>query len=675
MADQTRARRHAILIGINSHDSEDGPGLKGCVRDVEEITQQLKTSAVSSLSIHSFTATLTSGSPEPIEKRDKWPTYDNICSCLSKVTQSSNHGDHVYIHFSGHSTVVPPAHSFSNWETGDLALVVLDGQDANDRYFHGSEIASHLKAMVDKGIAVTIVLDCCYSGSTLRNDEVVRCVPYRPELDRKYPPRFDIVSETGPSRHLLTRGSRQAALIPTWLAEPEDYAILTSSDATERSYDVKFKDGARHGTLTYFLLETFDELGGIGGTMHQLTESVRARILAHRHNHQTRTQNPVLFGKKTQLFFGLTSPSCQGNIPITRFSAGGTTEDAIRLHAGAAQGISVGDQFTLHPLSCDDKVLPVQADAIVVRGLTSDLRITSPSPNQDAVETGWLAKATTRLLLRQFPIRLHLDDASCAEWRSALSRSPSLAEWDGHAPPFFTITQHRPAPATTTYTIQDQNSKTIITATTPAQAFIHITHLATFLLTRTLSNPSTDGSTTLFKSSFTAHLIDDITQETHTPGCTLTARDQHTVCDHASCAMTVTPADKLRLVIKNLADKDGPRLFVYLFAMGSSRYEVEDMTKASRVAVPPAGGDFGGSGMFQRRMRFSLEDEEEECEDLIKVFVTRDVSCFGCLEMGALGERDAEKTIGDGNNRGGLGMGGDEVWGAVTFRIKVVRGG
>jgi hypothetical protein len=91
----------------------------------------------------------------------------------------------VYVHFSGDCTVVPPTHSYSTWETGDLALVVLEGKEAEERYLHGSEIPHHSKNMVDRGIGVTMVLDCCYSGSTLRNDEVVCYAPYHPEIDEK----------------------------------------------------------------------------------------------------------------------------------------------------------------------------------------------------------------------------------------------------------------------------------------------------------------------------------------------------------------------------------------------------------------------------------------------------------------------------------------------------------
>ncbi|KAK0644314.1 hypothetical protein B0T16DRAFT_417487 [Cercophora newfieldiana] len=691
MATENKARRHAILVGINSHDSESGPGLKGCVCDVEEITKQLEQSSAHHVSIHRLTATLRPDSSQPVEPKGQWPTYDNICSCLSKVTEACRHGDFVYIHFSGHSTVVPPIHSYSNWDTGDLALVVLDGEDGangEERYLHGSEVAGHLRNMVDKGIGVTMVLDCCYSGSTLRGEDVVRYIPYRPEIDRKYLPKAEKENPQQLLYQSASRASRKTSLVPTWLAEPEGYTILTASDATERAYDVKFKDGSRHGTLTYFLLETFDELGAVGGHMHQLTESIRARIMAHRRNHQTRIQNPVLFGNKAQLFFGLAGPMsmCLGSIPIT------LTGHFIKLHAGAAHGISHGDQFILRPLSSQDANGLFMAEAIAVRGLTSDLRITGPGSNHGLeVESGWLARTTTRLSLKQFPIRLLINRERRSEWDKALKlQCPSLAECGGEACPSFTVTQTT-EDTTTGYSIYDNKDQLITnikpTSTQPStteKALRQLQHLATFALIRTISNLATDPGTLLFKSSFTATLliINNTKTTSHPPGCAKSPQDPHRPCNHPECQIVLTPADKAKLVIRNLAaEPNGPRLFLHLYAMGSA-WEVEDMTKSSREVLPPAGSGGEGhehraSGVFQRTMRFSLEDGQEECEDVIKVFVTRGVTSFASLEMGKLGEQDGGdgKRVDEDGIRGAKGDvdGGEEVWAALTFRVRVVR--
>jgi hypothetical protein len=86
-----------------------------------------------------------------------------------------------------------------------LALVVLEGPTASEhRYFYSAELAEYLRDMVDKGIGVTMVLDCCYSGSTLRGDNAFRYLSYNPQIDGKYPPKIsftqslsEVVDEPG----------------------------------------------------------------------------------------------------------------------------------------------------------------------------------------------------------------------------------------------------------------------------------------------------------------------------------------------------------------------------------------------------------------------------------------------------------------------------------------------
>ncbi|KAB5526490.1 hypothetical protein GE09DRAFT_1151589 [Coniochaeta sp. 2T2.1] len=536
--------------------------------------------------------------------------------------------------------------------------------------------------MVDKGVGVTIVLDCCYSGSTPRNDEVVRFVPYRPEVDEKYPPKAKAAQlDTMKSEQSALRGKRLATLIPNWLANPEGYTILTSSDATERAYDIKFDkstDGSRHGTLTYFLLTAFDALGGVGGGMHQLHQHVCVRIADHRLYHKTKTQSPVLFGNKAQLFFGLPKPGCSGDIPVTTITDRGTT--GFRLHAGAAHGISEGDQFTLRQFRHDvppADCAPVTAEAISVRGVTSDLRITGANGN--AVETGWLATAITRRSLRQFPVRLSIGQAYQAEWRETLQQRLSLAErdeddmvsasgWSFMVASIndieYEIRDNRNQPITRFNVVESPER-------TRQQILSQLQHLASFKLVLDLTNRATDEKTLQFKDTFSVVLKDN-KGTPFKPGCKKTG-NLHEVCPHPECRLTLTPADKVTLIIKNHASRDEPRLFAHVYAMGSG-WEVEEMTKSSGVVLPPLGSDGDGlkaTGVFQRPLRFPLKEGQRSCEEALKIFLTRQPTSFITLELPRLGESlpspvEAEMS----GNRGPLWE--SEDWAALTFQIRVV---
>jgi hypothetical protein len=690
-ADSRGARHHAILIGINSRGPENGTSLTGCVHDVEEIAKVLKKS-VDDVYIHSLTSTWSPNSREPTEPKENWPTFDNISSCLLQVTQQAQQGDYVYIHYSGHSTVVPGSEPHSNSDRGDLALVVLEGPTASEaRYFHGIELAKHLRDIVNRGIGVTMVLDCCHSGSTSRGDEAVRYLPYNPRIDEEYPPDISFAKslptaadEPGqPSSSI--RGLRRAFNVANWLVDPEGCAILTSSDATEKAYDVKFdksKDSPRHGTLTYFLLETFDMLGGVGGSMQQLYERINVKIQDHRRFH-TKKQHPVLFGNKQQLFFGCARPGCSGDIPVRRITGDRGTQDRLQLHAGSAHGIFEHDRVALHPLGC--RTTPVTAEAVNIRGITSDLRIVEGKGGD--VESGWLATATTRISLQQFPVLIKASDAHRAEWRKALQQHVSLAEFneeDNVSPSCggwsFMIVQV----SETACEIQDELEQTITTLTgmedserMKQQLLNQLQHLASFNLVRGLTNTSINAEMLRFQSFFSVALSkkhgEKLLME-FSPGCSRTG-NLFDACFHPKCVETITPLESLEKVYLRVQNKHESSLFVYVFAMSCSDWEIDEMMKASSHVIPPKGSRYGhevkATGTFEMRIKFTLDKGQESCEDIVKVFITTQPTSFTTLVLPKLSLRGKyAKPVLSANRGGGH---ESEDWVAVTFRVRVVR--
>ncbi|KAM5343409.1 hypothetical protein ACJ41O_011946 [Fusarium nematophilum] len=682
---------HAILIGINAYTDDSGriSPLKGCVHDVEEISRALRGS-VDNVSVHAFTATTnpdrSPSQPACMEPRESWPTHDNISACFEQVIQQGQRGDHVYIHYSGHSTVVEPSVAHSNWDNGDLSLVVLEGPTASEtRYFRGTELADSLRKMVDAGLGVTMVLDCCYSGSALRNDDTVRFAPYCSEVDKKYPPkqRKEVPGEKGMSPSQSTsRCQRQISMRDNWLVNPDGYAILTSSSATERAYEVPFdksKDSIRHGTLTYFLLETFDMLGGVGGSMEYLSESIRVRVNDHRRHHHRKIQTATLFGNKKQFFFGCPRPGCCGDIPVTKIA--GSDEPGLRLHAGQAHGIFKGDRFSLHPLGA--RFPPaieatVTAEAVDVRGITSDLKLVEGSAS--SVKTGWLATAVTRLSLQQFPIALNVFKGHLTEWQEAIGRRESLREHyevGGAAGPgrwSFSIVQT----SDMDYNIYDESdeSKALTTVTVAEgserkqQLLNQVQHLASFKLVRDLVNTAVSSQ---FTDSFNVHIVkyDGNRREIFNPGCPKTG-DLYAACSHPDCVLPVTEKDKVELCVENKAPRaGGPSLFLYIYALGTS-WEINGIQKASREAIAPKGHGDGGSyeatGLFKKQLSLKLEEGQDQCKDVLKIFLTAQPSSFAVLELPKLGANARREPPKLDRKRG---RHASEDWAVLTFQVYI----
>ncbi len=153
---------YAILIGIDAYPKNP---LGSCVQDVQKIKKCLE-GKVQSLAIRTLTA---SSGDSPLERLESWPTCHNVISALEAATSRAKPGDFIYIHYSGHGTRLKPYFDRSNQATGDLALVLLGGDPSREMCLQGAVLAHRLKAMVDKGLVVTVVLDCCFSASVYRS--------------------------------------------------------------------------------------------------------------------------------------------------------------------------------------------------------------------------------------------------------------------------------------------------------------------------------------------------------------------------------------------------------------------------------------------------------------------------------------------------------------------------
>ncbi|KAI0866564.1 hypothetical protein F4860DRAFT_457745 [Xylaria cubensis] len=136
------------------------------------------------------------------------------------------------MHYSGHGTreIFRPYDEFSSESTGDLALVLLDGKDGV-KALYGSRLALTLKSMVDEGLVVTLVLDCCFSASFYR-----RYHEYEPNF-RIFPHSTLVPTSSAPSpskevavRRIVSSngGSRDTSMFPSWLINPDGYAVLVA---------------------------------------------------------------------------------------------------------------------------------------------------------------------------------------------------------------------------------------------------------------------------------------------------------------------------------------------------------------------------------------------------------------------------------------------------------------
>jgi len=155
-------RRRAILIGIN-YTGQQGQ-LSGCHNDVKNVKNFLTR-------VHGFNESemlilMDDGRHHP-------PTKRNIEDAFTRMTQYSQTGDVVFVHYSGHGGRVRDI-SGDEEDGYDETLIPVDFKSAGQ--IIDDDILKILVKPMRAGVTCTVLMDCCHSGTVLD-------LPYRFSAD------------------------------------------------------------------------------------------------------------------------------------------------------------------------------------------------------------------------------------------------------------------------------------------------------------------------------------------------------------------------------------------------------------------------------------------------------------------------------------------------------------
>ncbi|GAB1317147.1 hypothetical protein MFIFM68171_07357 [Madurella fahalii] len=413
--EQRPPQRFAVLIGIDCYF--DKP-LRGCVRDVHAIRQHLESRPMAfhiDLMVASKPADAEARCPPEDERQ--WPTWDNVVARLEAITMGAQSGDFVYIHYSGHGTSLGlvPGSTHPHKSTADLSLDLLAAAGDSVCYLRGFDLACLVSNMVSKGLHVTLILDCCFSGSVLRggdNDDVAgpqpageRFLPYDVEVDAASPRLFHPEASTNAGT-----ASRDGSLLPNWLIDPAGYAIITACGPHEVAKEISVDRYGPVGALSHFLIRTLLRLGAVDARLGDIYQSVCSRFADMTWSPGIR-QTPMLYGNKNISFLGVLRPSIDtAAIPLFRSP---TAE--LMLRAGRAHGLFDGDLLNLYPIamaaevSADARGAAVRAKVASAGDLVSLLQRVDGSRVSNAVGVGWSARLVSQPSLQTMPISVASD--------------------------------------------------------------------------------------------------------------------------------------------------------------------------------------------------------------------------------------------------------------------------
>lgn len=157
--------KHALLVGINTYV---GSPLQGCVNDVTLMAQYLQSKQYDSI----------------VTCTNEQATTSSIRHHLHELVSKCVEGDSLFFHYSGHGSQIP----CRNGSESDGMTEIICPVDIN---FHAGTFVTDdelhsIFCSIPSGVHLEVVLDCCHSGTALRDinfDYVSRFLP--PPLDYK----------------------------------------------------------------------------------------------------------------------------------------------------------------------------------------------------------------------------------------------------------------------------------------------------------------------------------------------------------------------------------------------------------------------------------------------------------------------------------------------------------
>ncbi|KAF5021907.1 hypothetical protein F66182_6055 [Fusarium sp. NRRL 66182] len=615
MANTPVVSYYAVLVGIDAYP--DKP-LKSCTRDTEVIRTILERQSNGLVNIQSLTASAKPPTGRHVEDKapelePDWPTSRNVIAALREVTTQAKPGDCVYIHYSGHGTRTKPCFDLSNQTTGDLALVLLQGHESPDIYLRGPQLAHLIKAMTDKGLVVTLVLDCCFSATVYRRsnaDDNVRFHPHDADAATSPQNPHGVTTDRTPSS-----GYRDGSMRDNWLISPEHYTILAACGPHENAkggFDVV--DKARsYGTLSYFLSKSLSDHG-----LNRRHRDIHRHICAVFRQYCI-PQNPILYGNGDQGFFGQV-----GHQRGVRQTCVMKRDKGIQLLAGQAHGVCQGDRFTLiSSKSMYDRTVEecIVAEVTKTNPLTSDLRLLDMSHN---VQTGWVAEPLSSFHLSKFPFHLAPD----LPGYGSLLRMLQQRHVGSHIP----LEKYSTAEAIRVtlsskneYVVLDDSLKGIVHIPTIQRGEEEIEsicsmmeHLTRFKMVKDLSNES---PTNALRETVRVVM----------------AQGQQTFEPHEQ--VQVQHGRPVQLIVSN---RGGNEIYAHVYNLGPGG-RVKNIFGGTYVPIPPQSDandtrelGVGCTGTYTAKVRMEVPpvlQADGSCMDIIKVFITTKATSFESLEL------------------------------------------
>jgi len=373
----------ALLIGINAYPNFYPRGqLSGCVNDVQVMRQVL----TESFAFPGDHITLLA---------DGQATREGILGAMKEMVARVGNDDIVVFHYSGHGSQMTDREGDEADGLDETILPYDTGRgEAPNRDITDDEIYLWLRDLTAKTSSVTLIFDCCHSGTITRDSFGTEIRWIEPDLRPAdqlpaSPIPLEVRSLLDTSRDLGPSG---------WLPLGERYALIAGCGDEERSYEMEEPAGVRHGALTYFLTQELRKVES-GATYRDVFE-VAAPLVTSRFPNQ----HPQLEGARDLEIFGVRRIAPMIFVPVRERQG-----DRVILGAGGACGLREGSQWAVY--GAGTKMIKPEEEPLGVVSITSVRAVTSDGilmreTTPEAVAAGTRAVEVNRALETRLPVQV-----------------------------------------------------------------------------------------------------------------------------------------------------------------------------------------------------------------------------------------------------------------------------
>jgi hypothetical protein len=320
-------KQRAMVIGIDTYNPKEIQGrwmnLDGCANDAQSVKQVLEAR-------YGFP----SGNIKVLLNSDA--TRENILKGFNTLLSDCETGDIAVVYYAGHGSQVKNSMSEEK-DLKDESMVPADSylgtKDIRDK-----ELAVIFNKFADKGVLLTILYDCCHSGSIGRG----------------------AVSGNPPKLRHIDEDGTYDAKDPSVCIPPENRGVLIMSASQDFEFASEQVDdkGTPHGAFTIALLQSLTTLP-VSSSSSDIFSSIRAIL-----KYNGKKQEPVLAAtedRKSRTIFGIEKGALNGK---TMAAVLDIRENEIILQGGYTIGIYPNSELTCIKGDASIKVKVKTVDAI-----------------------------------------------------------------------------------------------------------------------------------------------------------------------------------------------------------------------------------------------------------------------------------------------------------------------